>query len=247
MPDLAPLQGLTVVGALVLVGAAKTSFSGLGVVAVALFALALPARESTGTLLPLLLVGDLLAVLFYRRHADWRRLVRLLPWVAVGVLCGALVVGSVDDRQMRRLIGLVLLAVLATAALHTRLRGAAEHLPAEARWLVPLVGLLAGAMTMLANAAGPLMSLYLLAAGLAVLSFLGTSAWFFLVVNAFTLPFSVGLGLISGTSLALAAVTAPAVLVGALAGRVLVERVDQVLFERITLGLTFAAAVRLLL
>lgn len=247
MPDLAPLQWVSVLGALVLVGAAKTSFSGLGVVAVALFALALPARESTGTLLPLLLVGDLLAVLFYRRHADWRRLVRLLPWVALGVVGGALVVGSVDDGQMRRLIGLVLLAVLAAALLQRRLAGRAGHLAAEAPWLVPLVGVLAGGLTMLANAAGPLMSLYLLAAGLPVLSFLGTSAWFFLVVNAFKVPFSVGLGLISGPSLALAAVTAPAVLVGAVVGRLLVERVDQVRFERITLGLTFAAAVRLLL
>lgn len=246
MPELEAAQWLTVVVALLLVGAAKTSFSGLGVVAVALFALALPARESTGALLPLLLVGDVLAVLLYRRHADWRRLGRLLPWVAAGVVLGALVVGRVDDDQMRRLIGGTLLAVLASAVLQRRLRGAVEHAPREARWSVPLVGVLAGAMTMLANAAGPLMSVYLLAAGLPVLSFLGTSAWFFLVVNAFKVPFSVGLGLIDGSTLALAVVTAPAVLVGALLGRAVVERVDQVVFERITLGLVLVAAVRLL-
>lgn len=246
MPDLEPAQWSAVVLALLLVGAAKTSFSGLGVVAVALFALALPARESTGALLPLLLFADLVAVRFYRRHADWGRLARLLPWVAVGVVLGALVVGSVDDDQMRRLIGLTLLAVLATAVLQRRLHGAVEHVPPEARWLAPLVGVLAGAMTMLANAAGPLLSLYLLAAGLPVLAFLGTSAWFFLLVNAFKVPFSVGLGLITGPTLALALVTAPAVLVGALIGRALVGRVDQALFERVTLGLTLIAAVRLL-
>lgn len=247
MPELGPAQWTAVVVALLLVGAAKTSFSGLGVVAVALFALALPARESTGALLPLLLVGDLLAVLLYRRHADWRRLGRLLPWVAVGVALGALVVGRVDDDQMRRLIGLTLLGVLAAALLQRRLARAAEQLPPEARWAVPLVGVLAGALTMLANAAGPLLSLYLLAAGLPVLSFLGTSAWFFLVVNAFKVPFSVGLGLITGPTLVLALVTAPAVVVGALVGRVVVQRVDQALFERVTLGLTFVAAVRLVL
>lgn len=246
MPELDPAQWLTVVLALLLVGAAKTSFSGLGVVAVALFALALPARESTGALLPLLLLGDVLAVLLYRRHADWRRLGRLLPWVAGGVALGALVLGRVDDVQVRRLIGLTLLVVLATALVQRRLRRAAEHVPPEARWLVPVVGVLAGALTMVANAAGPLMSLYLLAAGLPVLSFLGTSAWFFLVVNAFKLPFSVGLGLITGPSLVLAVLTSPAVLIGAHLGRVLVGRVDQVRFERITLALTFGAAVRLL-
>lgn len=241
MPDLEPLQWLTVVVALLLVGAAKTSFSGLGVVAVALFALALPARASTGVLLPLLLVGDVLAVLFYRRHADWGRLLRLFPWVAVGVVLGALVVGSVDDRQMRRLIGLALLVVLAASVLQRR-----RAVPLAPGPLVPLVGVLAGALTMLANAAGPLLSLYLLASGLPVLAFLGTSAWFFLVVNAAKVPFSVGLGLLDGPALVLALVTAPAVLVGALVGRAVVGRVSQVVFERATLGLTLAAAVRLL-
>lgn len=246
MPDLEALEWVVVVVALLLVGASKTSFSGLGVVAVALFALALPARESTGALLPLLLLGDVVAVLYYRRHADWHRLTRLLPWVALGVLGGALLLRGADDQQVRRLIGLVLLAVVAVAVLQRRLRRAAEHLPPETRWLVPLVGVLAGVLTMLANAAGPLMSLYLLAAGLPVLSFLGTSAWFFLVVNALKVPFSVGLGLITPDVLLLAVVTAPAVLVGAVAGRAVVQRVDQVRFERVTLGLTVAAAVRLL-
>ena len=147
---------------------------------------------------------------------------------------------------MRRLIGLTLLVVLATALLQRRLRRAAEHVPPEAPWLVPLVGVLAGALTMVANAAGPLMSLYLLAAGLPVLSFLGTSAWFFLVVNAFKLPFSVGLGLITGPSARPRGPHLPRRAVGAHLGRLLVGRVDQVRFERITLALTFAAAVRLL-
>jgi uncharacterized membrane protein YfcA len=246
VPDLDLAQWLAVVPALLLVGAAKTSFSGLGVVAVALFALALPARASTGALLPVLLLGDVLAVAFYRRHADWPRLLRLLPWVAVGVVGGALLVGKVDDAQMRRLIGGSLLVVLAASLLRTRLEGSAQRRGPEAGLLVPLVGVLAGALTMLANAAGPLMAVYLLAAGLPVMSFLGTSAWFFLVVNAFKVPFSVGLGLLTPATLALALVAAPAVLVGALVGRAVVGRVGQQLFERVTVVLTLVAAVRLL-
>jgi uncharacterized membrane protein YfcA len=246
VPDLDLAQWLAVVPALLLVGAAKTSFSGLGVVAVALFALALPARASTGALLPVLLLGDVLAVAFYRRHADWPRLVRLLPWVAVGVVAGALLVGKVDDAQMRRLIGGSLLVVLAASLQRTRLERSAQRRGLEAGLLVPVVGVLAGALTMLANAAGPLMAVYLLAAGLPVMSFLGTSAWFFLVVNAFKVPFSVGLGLLTPATLALALVAAPAVLVGALLGRAVAGRVGQQLFERVTLVLTFVAAVRLL-
>ncbi len=259
MPGLDPGQWALVVVALLLVGAAKTSFSGLGVVAVALFALALPARASTGALLPMLLLGDVLAVAAYRRHADWSRLLRLFPWVALGVAAGALLVDRVDDRQMRRLIGVVLLLVLASVVLRPRLERAlvpddrsppgSPAAPAGrslARLAAPAVGVLAGALTMLANAAGPLLSVYLLAAGLPVLAFLGTSAWFFLVVNAFKVPFSAALGLITGPTLVLAAVTAPAVVLGAAVGRALVARVDQRTFERVTLALTGLAAVRLL-
>ena len=252
MPALDPVQWLLVVSALVVVGAAKTSFSGLGVVAVALFALALPARESTGALLPVLLVGDAVAVACYRRHADWARLARLFPWVAAGVVAGALLVGRVDDAQMRRLIGASLLVVLAATVLRRRLEPVAAGMGSdtgaapETRWFVAVVGVLAGTLTMLANAGGPVVNLYLLAAGLPVFAFLGTSAWFFLVVNAFKVPFSAGLGLISGSSLLLAVVTAPAVLAGALAGRAVVPYVDQVLFERVTLAFTLVAAVRLL-
>jgi uncharacterized membrane protein YfcA len=257
VPELGPGQWAAVVVALLLVGGSKTSFSGLGVVAVALFALALPARESTGALLPLLLVGDLTAVAYYRRHADWAHLVRLLPWVALGVAGGAVLVGRVDDAAMRRIIGACLLVVLAAGALRGRLERALvgstpDGAPqpgaaARARGLARLVGVLAGVLTMVANAAGPLLSLYLLAAGLPVLAFLGTSAWLFLVVNVLKVPFSAGLGLLPPSTLVLAAVTAPLVLVGAVLGRALVRRVDQSVFERVTVGFTVVAAVRLLL
>lgn len=244
MPPLQADQWALLVVALVLVGAAKTSFSGFGVFAVALFALALPARQSTGALLPLLLLGDLLALALYRRHADWRRLLRLLPWVAVGVVCGAAVIGRVDDEQTRRLIGLALLVVLAAALLRRRLERSVIR--SAAPLAVPAVGVAAGFLTMVANAAGPLMNVYLLSAGLPVLAFLGTSAWFFLLVNLFKVPFSAGLGLITPASLALL-VLAPAVVLGAVAGRLVVTRVDQALFERVTLGLVLVAALRLLL
>jgi uncharacterized membrane protein YfcA len=267
VPDLDAAQWVAVVTALLLVGAAKTSFSGLGVVAVALFALALPARASTGALLPVLLVGDVLAVAFYRRHAEWPRLLRLLPWVALGVVLGALLVGRVDDGQMRRLIGVSLLVVLAASVLRGRLERRARQPAApvsadplaatdagldasprsEAALLVPLVGVLAGALTMLANAAGPLMAVYLLSAGLPVMAFLGTSAWFFLVVNAFKVPFSVGLGLLTPATALLALASAPGVLAGGLLGRAVAGRVSQRVFERATLVLTLVAAVRLLL
>ncbi|MGC5011821.1 sulfite exporter TauE/SafE family protein [Streptosporangium sp. DT93] len=245
MPSLDVLQWVVLAVALFLVGFSKTGVSGAGTVGIALFALVLPTRESTGMLLPLLLVGDLAAVASYRRHADWPRLVRLFPWVAVGVVIGAGVVRQVDDAQMRRLLGTILL-VIVVVHLWNR-RRAPEDTLVHHRTVAALAGVLAGFATMTANAAGPIMSIYLLAAGLPVLGLLGTGAWFFLTVNAFKVPFSVALGLITPSTLVFAALGAPVVLAGAAAGRAVISRIDRTLFERITLGLTVLAAVRLLL
>ncbi|WP_329081589.1 sulfite exporter TauE/SafE family protein [Streptosporangium sp. NBC_01469] len=245
MPSLDAAQWVILLAALFLVGFSKTGVSGTGTVAIALFALVLPTKESTGTLLPLLLVGDVVAVASYRRHAEWPRLIRLFPWVALGVVAGAVVVRWVDDGQMRRLIGTILLVIIAVHLWNRR--RAPEDSLAHRRPVAALAGVFAGFATMTANAAGPIMAVYFLAAGLPMLGLLGTSAWFFLTINAFKVPFSVALGLITPAGLVFAALGAPAVLAGAATGRAVIDRIDRTLFERITLGLTLLAAVRLLL
>jgi uncharacterized protein len=244
MPALDAAQWALVLLALFFVGFSKTGVSGAGTVAVALFALVLPAKLSTGVLLPLLLVGDVVAVAVYRRHADWPRLFKLFPWVAAGVIAGAFIVHWVDDTQMRRLIGGILLGITAIHLWNKR-RGPDAGLP-HPRTVAAVAGVLGGIATMTANAAGPIMALYLLAAGLPMLKFLGTSAWYFLTINAFKVPFSVGLGLITPATLAFGAMAAPAVLVGAAAGRAAIKRISRTVFERATLAFTLVAAVRLL-
>lgn len=241
-----------------LVGVAKTALSGVGAISVALFAAVLPARESTGAILPLLMLGDVVGVAMYRRHADWPRLLRLFPAVGLGVLAGVGFVAVADDTVMRRTIGAVLL-ILVTVALWNRRRpvpdpgptAAADQVVVRPRTGRPRAsaaghGLMAGFTTMVANAAGPVMSLYLLSAKLDMLRFLGTMAWFFALVNLFKLPFSIGLGLITPDSLVLNAALVPALLIGALAGRWLILRIDQALFERLVIVFTVVAGVNLL-
>ncbi|RBM13190.1 hypothetical protein DEH69_19365 [Streptomyces sp. PT12] len=250
----------------VLVGFAKTAIGGVAAISVALFATALPARESSGALLPMLIVGDVLAVSAYRRHADWSVLWRLFPSVAVGILIGVVFVARVDDTVMRRTIGALLLAVVTVHVWQRgrRRRRAAEGEPAGQAERAeraepggqrvgtggPLLafgyGLLAGFTTMVANAGGSVMALYLLAAGFPMLRFLGTGAWFFLIVNVFKVPFSAGLGLITVDSLSLNAMLLPALAVGALVGRASVNHLNQKRFERLVLGFTAASALNLL-
>ena len=245
--DLTVFDWTLLIASALLVGFAKTAVGGVGAIAVAIFAAVLPAKESTGALLPLLLVGDVVAVRTYRAHAEWRLLLRLIPSVAGGVVLGFAFMAAVDDTVMRRTIGALLLLLVAVHLRRRRQRaepGTAESPGRHIRTQV--FGLLAGFTTMVANAGGSVMALYLLSAGLGMLGFLGTTAWFFFVLNMFKVPFSAGLGLISPGSLLMDAALAPAVVVGALLGRVGVRRLNQDQFERLVLVFTVISSINLL-
>jgi hypothetical protein len=235
---------LAALGAL-LVGVAKTGITGLSLLFVALFAAIMPARRSTGVVLPLLILGDVVAFLSYRRHAHWGHVWRLLPWAAGGVVAGYLAMGRMNDRQTGFAIGAI---VVALTFLHLA-RRARPGLPQEerARWFAPLIGILAGFTTIVSNAAGPLMVIYLLAMRLPKMEYMGTGAVFFLLLNLFKIPFMVALGLITHGSLALNLALAPAVIAGTVAGRWLLGRINQRMFENIALTLTLVAAARMFL
>jgi len=240
--------------AAVLVGFSKTAVSGANTVSLAIFAAVLPARESTGVLLPILIAGDVLAVLTYRRHAHWPTLWRLFPAVAVGVVVGTLFLVWADDEVVRTSIGAILLLMTGVTVWRRR-RAEAESEEDEpdavstpaGRLKARSYGILGGFTTMVANAGGPVMSMYLLSAGFRKLGFLGTSAFFFLIVNVSKVPFSAGLGLIDGHSLLLDAALVVFVVPGAFLGKWAVNRINQRLFERLVIAATVVGGAQLLL
>lgn len=229
-----------------MVGVAKTGIAGLGSLSVAIFATILPARESVGILLVILICADFVAVGVYRRDASWPHLARLFPWAGVGVLIGAIAFGWMNDTVVRTVIGgiLVLLVFLQLFRKNREGEPIAEN---PNPWLVAIAGLAAGFTTMIANAAGPLMVLYLLAMRLPKFTFVGTAAWFFLVLNLFKVPFNIWLGLITPGSLAFSFKLVPFAILGALSGRWIITQMNQRLFEQVALGLTLIAGVRLLI
>ncbi|MEU1873472.1 sulfite exporter TauE/SafE family protein [Streptomyces sp. NPDC019793] len=237
--------------AALLVGFSKTAVSGANTVSLAIFAAVLPARASTGILLPVLIAGDILAVLTYRRHAHWPTLWRLFPAVGVGVVVGTVFLAWANDAVVRTSIGAILLFMAGVTVWRRRQADAAER-PDEVtsrtgRAKARSYGVLGGFTTMVANAGGPVMSMYLLSAGFRKLGFLGTSAFFFLIVNVSKLPFSAGLGLIDGPSLLLDAVLVVFVVPGALLGKWAVNRINQRLFERLVIAATVVGGLQLLL
>lgn len=235
---------LAILGAL-LVGVAKTGITGLSLLFVALFAAIMPAKQSTGVVLPLLILGDVVAFLLYRRHADWSHIWRLIPWGAAGVVIGFFALGHMDEHQSRLAIGII---VLALTALHLARRSRAGSPPPDyPAWFAWVIGILAGFTSLVSNAAGPLMVIYLLAMRLPKMEYMGTGAAFFLMMNLFKLPFMVDLGLVNHGSLVLNLMLAPAVIAGTVVGRWLLGRIDQRLFENVALGLTLIAGARMFL
>ena len=242
-----PWQWALLIGGAVIIGLAKTGIPGVNILFVGLLANAMPARQATGVILPMLLLGDVFGVLLYRRHTEWRHLWKLFPWTAAGVVLGWFALGRIDDLQTKRLIGGILTALVVVHFWRkSRLAPREDEVAHAPPWVAAGTGLLAGFTTLVANAAGATMTIYLLAMRLPKMSFLGTNAVFFLLLNWFKVPFMVNLGLINHDSLWLNLKLAPAVVVGCLLGRYAAARMNQQIFESTALGLTLLAAVKLL-
>lgn len=232
--------------AALIIGVAKTSFGGLGAVSVALLAFVMPTKESTAAALLLLIVGDIVAVLRYRSNADWGLLKGVLPSVVPGLLLGTAFIWAVDDLVLRRSIGWLLLASVLLQLGLTLHRRNVPPTPDTGqrppRALTVGAGVAAGFTTMAANAAGPVMALYLQLSRVNKMRFLGTSAWFYFIVNLSKTPLSAALGLFTPRVLTTAATLVPVVLVGTVLGMVVVRRVGQRAFDILTLLASALAA-----
>jgi uncharacterized membrane protein YfcA len=245
MPDFTQGQWLLAILAGLGIGVAKSGFSGVSMLHVLVFAFLFGARDSTGVVLPMLIVGDICAVLAFQQHARWDYVRRMLPPACLGVVIGWALMNRMNESMFKPLIGSVILGLSGLQVARMRRPDWFADFP-HARWFAWTLGLLAGVTTMLANAAGPIMALYFLALSLPKLEFVGTSAWFFFIVNCFKVPFSVELGLIRADTLLFNLVLVPCIAAGLIGGRWLVKRVPQRLFDGLLLTFAAIAALRLI-
>lgn len=247
--DLTTGQWVAVCAAAFGVGLGKGGLPGLGNLAIAIYALAFPARISVGILLPVLMAADLIAVIVYRRHAEWGVIGRFLPWTVLGVGLGALVFGNIGDRTVEILIGLILLIMTGLHFLKSFLHRGRTDVPSgkAALGLRASTGIIGGFATMIANAAGPVAALYFIFLRLPKIAFVGTLAWFFMIVNWIKLPFMVGLGAINLDSMSVSLPAMAFAMVGVLAARAVVEKIPQKLFEWLIWIFVIGAGFQLLL
>ena len=191
MGDLSSLTILYFLAAAFIVGFSKTSVGGMGILAVVLMALAFPGKMSPGILLPMLILADIVAVLYYRRSCQWGVIAKIFPLTAIGILIGYFIVDYIPQDTFEVTLGILILAMLGLSLVLEK-RGA--DLSGN-KLFVGATGIAAGVATMMGNAAGPIFGIYLLQMGLPKKEFVGTRSWFFLLINVFKIPFSANLGL----------------------------------------------------
>ncbi|MDZ4848330.1 MAG: sulfite exporter TauE/SafE family protein [Pirellulaceae bacterium] len=245
MPEFSVLQWCLMIIAAAGIGISKSGLSGISMVHVLVFAAVFGARDSTGVVLPMLIFGDICAIRAYGQHANWNQVWRMMPPAIIGVIAAWLWMQSLDETIYKPLIGSIILGLTILQIVRLWRSDFQSKIP-HAVWFAWMMGLTVGMTTMLANAAGPVFGLYLLALMIPKLEFVGTSAWFFLMLNAFKVPFSWQLGLIDLESLQLNALLCPIIIGGLFFGKAIVKRLPQKTFDSLILAFTAIAAMRLL-
>jgi len=239
-----PTLALASLGALCL-GVSKTGFPGLAIINVLLVAELFGAKNSVGIILPMLIVCDVLVYPLFRKYASWKMVWPLIPVTLAAVVGAWFLLDALNDQTARRVIGIIILFMLVLQIIREFRREFLEHLP-DSRLFRWLSCLLIGVSTMLANAAGPVYSIWALVHRMKKEDFLGVGARFFLLVNLFKVPFLGQLELINPESLHLNALLLPALISGILLGRRLIYLIPQRAFEILLYGFSALAAIRLL-
>ena len=243
MPDHATAWILVTVAAFC-IGVSKAGFSGISLISVFILADLIGAKQSLGFALPMLILADLMVYPAFRKYASWKS-VWLLTWPAlVGMAVGVTVLGNVDNDTMRRVIGVIIL-VMCTIQLVSRINPEKFFAIACTRRFGFFCGTAGGVATVLANAAGPILQIYMVSRRMEKMELIGVGARFFLVINLLKLPLSAGLNLITPEGLLTNLILAPAIAAGVFGGHRLIKVISQKVFEMTVIAFAVVAGIRL--
>ena len=229
-----------------IIGMAKTGLSGLTLFFIPLMALSFGSRASTGIILPMLCVGDIFAVAWYRRHGEMKYILRLLPSTLCGLGAGVMVGSGLSDKAFGIMLGSIIMALLALMIWQDASKKV--NLYPSTWWFSALAGLLAGFTTMIGNAAGTVMSIYLLSMRLPKNTFIGTAAWFFMIINLLKIPLQIFFWKnISPATLAFDAVMIPVIAAGAFIGFRVTGKIPERAYRIFVIVMTGLSSVMLFL
>jgi len=228
-----------------LIGMAKTGVFGTGMLAVPLLATVFGGQRSSGILLPILVMADAMAVWYYHRHASWKHLRVLFPWAALGVILGAITGKLINDHIFKMAMAIII-GVSVVIMLWLEKLGDPNKIP-KAKSFTMATGVAGGFTSMVGNLAGSVMNVYLLSMKLPKNGFIGTTAWFFLVLNWFKVPFHVFVWhTISLNILLMDILMLPAIILGAYLGIITVRKLSDTMYRWFIIGMTVLAALGML-
>lgn len=244
--DLSTWQWLCVIISAFLVGFSKTGISGFMMPVIPIIASVFGGKESTGVILPLLLMGDAFALYYYNRHAKWKDIKKLLPWTLLGLVFGVITGNYINDKQFKMVIAISVILCLFTL-IYTERKGKDLKVP-KSKWFYALAGIVTGFTSMIGNAAGPIFSVYLLTMNFRKNDFMGTTAWFFFLINLSKVPLQVLFWHnISFKTILLSVGMIPAIAIGAYFGMLMIKKINEKSFRYVIIGVTAIAAIRLLM
>lgn len=232
-------------GVAVFVGMSKTGVHGAGMVVVPMLATVFGGKTSSGLLLPILCLADIFGVVYYHRHASWKHLKILFPWAAAGVILGTFTGQVIDDNMFRLIMAItIILSVIIMLWLEN---GRRENVP-DYPWFARLTGIAAGFTSMIGNLASSVMAVYLLSMRLPKNSYIGTTAWFFLAINLFKVPFHItAWNTITVNSFLLDLTTLPAIGLGAATGIFIVKKIPEKIYRWFIITMTLITALVMML
>jgi uncharacterized membrane protein YfcA len=229
------------------IGMAKAGLGGLGLAVVPVMALIFGAKESTGVILPMLIAADIMAVLYYRKNAEWKYILKILPWVAAGITSGMIVGNHVNSGQFRFVMVSVVWTMLFLMVVNDLRKKEGNELHGSILFTA-FMGMAGGFATMIGNSAGPVFTLYFLSMRLSKNEFIGTGAWLYLIMNTGKLPLQAFVWRnITASSLLLDLVSLPFIAAGIFLGIYLVKLFPEKVYRYFVIVTTLVTSVLLFL
>ncbi|MBN3582025.1 sulfite exporter TauE/SafE family protein [Algoriphagus aestuarii] len=226
------------------IGMSKAGIKGIAIINVTFMAIAFETKQSTGIVLPLLVIADVFAVIYYNRHTQWTYVAKFLPWMLLGILLGSWVGMDLPEKVFKLFMVFLIFLILAFIVWWDQKK--VKTVPTH--WAFASgIGTLAGFTTMVGNLAGPLSNIYFLAMRLPKNHFIGTAAWLFLIINVFKLPFHIFIwNTISTETLLLDLKLIPGIVLGFIIGFKIVKMINETFFRKMILVLTALGAIIIL-
>jgi uncharacterized protein len=230
----------------VLIGMSKTGVPGVSMIVVPVLAMIFGGKSSTGVLLPILIIADVFAVTYYHRHAEWKPLIKALPWALLGLLIGLWTGEIVNDHQFKHIIAISVLFSLGLMVWNDKVNKSINL--SVHPLFAPIFGILGGFATMIGNVAGPVFAIYLLALHLSKKNYIGTTAWFFAIVNMIKLPLQYFVwNNISSETIKINLLTIPLIFAGAIIGIAFVNKINETSYRWAVIVITFISALLIFL